>query len=223
MKTIWKKLLVLPLITALAIGPLRAEPIDSAGTAATNPTTLNAPSSPVPPTTPTPPTPPTPPDPDNVPVSIGPNGIHVGGPSPVDINMPNMGNSAKLFGIVLPIVIVGIVFSFFAFVIGTFLYLRHRRQRLLHETLRSMIEKGVSIPPELLAPGERYAAPRTRSDLRSGLVCIAVGIGLLIFMSDVNGGPKHVGWIPILIGVAFLISWFIEKKNNDKNGGPTIK
>jgi hypothetical protein len=222
MKTPWKKLLVLLLISALALG-LRAEPINSSASA-TNPTTLNAPAAPMP----LPPAPPAAPsDSDNVPVSIGPNGIHIGGPSPVDINMPNFAPTSSkqmfLYGFALPVIIVGIVFFSFAFVVGMFLYMRHRRQRMLHETLRSMIEKGVPIPPELLSSGDRNVAPRTRSDLRIGLMMIGTGVGLLIFIRDVNGGPKNVGWIPVLIGVAFLITWFIEKMNKDKNGGSTIK
>lgn len=225
MKTTCQRLLVLPLLLALT-GPLRAEPVNSGGTA-TNPTVLNAPAMPTPPTPPA--LPENSPDSDHVPVSIGPNGIHIGGPSPVDIGMSNFPGTAGhneefYYGFVLPVLIVGIVFLFLAFVIGMVLYMRSRRHKLLHETIRSMIEKGVPIPPELLSSGERNVAPRTRSDLRTGLMMTGAGIGLLLFYHNANNPPmERVGWIPILIGVAFLITWFIEKKNKNNHGGPTIK
>lgn len=91
-----------------------------------------------------------------------------------------------------------------------------KRNKLFHETLRMMIEKGQPIPPELLQRQE--AAARPRSDLRTGLVFIAVGLGLLL-MSLVGNTPgmvRGVAFIPMLMGAAFLIAWKIESK---KNGG----
>jgi hypothetical protein len=90
-----------------------------------------------------------------------------------------------------------------------------KRAKILHETLRAMIEKGQPIPPELLRP--QQAARLPRSDLRTGLVMIAIGFGLsflLLCLHDVPQGIAAVGAIPFLMGVAFLIVWKIETKNN---------
>ena len=86
---------------------------------------------------------------------------------------------------------------------------RLKRQRLLHETIRMMIEKGQPIPPELLTPDQRMRRPR--NDLRSGLSMIGVGTGLTLLMIINHGRQWPLGLIPLLIGVAFLVTWKLEQ------------
>ena len=115
----------------------------------------------------------------------------------------------------------GVPLGSFAMVVGIVwlgVGLKLKRNKMLHETIRLMIDKGQPIPPELLQPQE--LASRPRSDLRTGLVMIAVGIGLsllLISLHDLPRGIAAVGVIPFLMGVAFLIAWKIE---SNKNGQP---
>jgi Domain of unknown function (DUF6249) len=146
-------------------------------------------------------------------VRIDRTGVHVGGPRPVDINIPaNVGHRsggtaiddvvglvAVVLGISLPVAIVGLV-----------LYFGHRRNRMVHETVRAMVEKGVPVTPELVAGlGAKEAkAVRPRSDLRKGLILTGVGVGLVMFL----GKP---GWIVLFIGVAFLVVWLVERKNQN--------
>ena len=95
---------------------------------------------------------------------------------------------------------------------------RLKRQRILHDTVQKMIEKGQSIPPELLQPTDM--ARRPRSDLRTGLVLVSIGIGAMLFLVGVGGAPANawgLGLIPLLMGFAFLITWKIE---SGKNGQP---
>ncbi|MDQ6630331.1 MAG: DUF6249 domain-containing protein [Verrucomicrobiota bacterium] len=106
------------------------------------------------------------------------------------------------------VVVIIATFGFPVVIVGLSAYFRSRKDKMLHETLRQMIEKGVPIPPELLKPSESIRKDRPRSDLRSGLVLIAVGIGLMMMLSAQH---KGVGSIPLLIGVAFLIVWKIEQ------------
>lgn len=92
---------------------------------------------------------------------------------------------------------------------------RLKRNRMLHETVRMMIEKGQPIPPELLQPQE--TARRPRSDLRTGLVLVAIGIGLCGLGLSIGSDKAKIsglGLIPILMGVAFLIAWKIEAKRS---------
>jgi hypothetical protein len=90
---------------------------------------------------------------------------------------------------------------------------RLKRARILHETIRIMIEKGQPIPPELLQPQEPRRGPR--SDLRRGLVFIGIGIALLfMFFGHGDGMLRWVGLIPLLMGVAFLITWKVESNKN---------
>ena len=71
---------------------------------------------------------------------------------------------------------------------------RLKRQRLLHETIQRMIEKGQPIPPELLQSQDPPRRPK--SDLRSGLVLIGVGIGVGIFLYVQHGNVWTAALIP---------------------------
>jgi hypothetical protein len=81
---------------------------------------------------------------------------------------------------------------------------------MLHETLRAMIEKGVPIPPELIVPPQRLRL-KTFNDMRSGLILLGWGLGMVILFG-------RVGFIMLFMGVAFLITWLIEKKQTPKDG-----
>ena len=228
MKNCWQKVLMVPLIMAVAAAPLCAE--DNPG----NETNATAPTAP------------TPPDQiatnsatnsataaqkkhkgpgDHTPVRIDGTGIHVGGPDPVDIDfnmhgLPNPGGFGKS-GIPITAVIVSIVaivtpFVFLVVLVACFFTFRQRRNRMLHETIRQMIDKGVPIPPELLAPSARATSPKVRSDLRNGLVMLAIGLGLVAI--HLRGG-----WILVFVGAAFLVIWYIEKKSNPDNRDTTNK
>jgi hypothetical protein len=80
-----------------------------------------------------------------------------------------------------------------------------RRQELWHETARVALEKGQPLPP---MPGDMNEAenPEQNSDIRTGLIMIAVGAGLYLFFLSLFGGwMKYVGAIPGFIGVALLL------------------
>jgi hypothetical protein len=105
-----------------------------------------------------------------------------------------------------------------------------QKEKLRHETIRRALEKGQSLPPELLEgkalPPEFFAqfARKARDDRRAGLIAIAVGVGLYVFFSALSdvGAPDSLKWlglIPGLIGVALLVNWLLErgeKKTPDK-------
>lgn len=83
------------------------------------------------------------------------------------------------------------------------LYFHHRRQQLWHETARLALEKGQPVPAsfETLAGPQRAAQPR--NDIRSGLILIAVGAGLILFFY--NSWLRYLGAIPGCIGAALLL------------------
>ena len=224
MKTTWKNLLIIPLLLALAAVPA----IGQQNTATNNETNSAASvSSP----------PPSPEDQtatnqssakhkkskdseDNTQVRIDGTGIHVGGEDPVDINLPHFSqgedHSVAAGAFVVGVVSIVVPFFFLGVMIGCAIYFKYRRNRTLHETLRTMIDKGVPIPPELVVPPGLIARRRTGTDLRNGMVMLAIGAGIMIF-------SWRWGLIPALIGVAFLITWKIEKSEEKNNSGSTIK
>jgi hypothetical protein len=159
-------------------------------------------------------------------VRIDETGVHIGGPNPVDINAPSflrhnsVGTTlSAIFAIVGPFItgvaIVAIVF-----------YFKHRRNRMMHETLRAMIDKGMPITPELIAnlrggsrgssDGQRFCRKQS-GRLLPGLIMIGIGAAFLI------ADPKHSrgGGIALLfMGLAFLVVWVVERKTQGNQPPP---
>jgi hypothetical protein len=90
--------------------------------------------------------------------------------------------------------------------VAIILYYKHRKLRMTHETIARLLEKGLPVPPELLQPPSRR-----HSGLEGGLVLIALGIALAIFLGEV-GAPWSMGLIPGLMGLALLLGWWIDKR-----------
>ena len=88
------------------------------------------------------------------------------------------------------------------------LFFRHRKLRMTHETIARLADKGLPVPPELLEPRRRG-----NSGLRGGLVLVALGFATGIFFAQ-TGVPWSIGLIPGLMGVALLISWGIERRQD---------
>jgi hypothetical protein len=78
------------------------------------------------------------------------------------------------------------------------------------EAYKSAIEKGMPI-------SEVNLGKSPINTLKSGLVWIAVGIGLFIMiLAGGNTKALSASAIPLLIGIALVISYFIEKRANGK-------
>ena len=86
------------------------------------------------------------------------------------------------------------------------LYYKHRKLRMTHETIARLAEKGLPVPAELLDP-----PMRGHYGLRGGLVLVALGLALAIFLREV-GGPWSIGLIPGFMGLALLLAWVIERR-----------
>jgi len=98
----------------------------------------------------------------------------------------------------LPVGIVALVLTF-----------RHRRQKLAHETMRLMIEKDLPVPIELINPPPPAKPPK--SDLRRGLIWLALGASTIILLRNVveEDPAWTAGLVPAFIGVAYLLCWGI--------------
>jgi hypothetical protein len=99
-------------------------------------------------------------------------------------------------------------------------YFRHRREQLMHETTRSMIEKGVPITPELIA--ELRASTKARDyqkrTFRTGVILTAIGAIL-----EISHRHEGAGTIILIIGVVYLIVWMLEDKDKDQGAGQLPK
>ena len=119
---------------------------------------------------------------------------------------------------VIPIVAVVMLAVFGApvLIVGLIMYFGFSRNRMMHRTIRMMVEKGQEVPAALLAPPP--PAVRQRSDMRRGVVLVMVGIGLMLFFAAVNdweGGTWAIGVIPFVIGLGYLLVWKLEGKKDN--------
>ncbi|HEY5755160.1 MAG TPA: DUF6249 domain-containing protein, partial [Steroidobacter sp.] len=91
-------------------------------------------------------------------------------------------------------------------------YRKRRRFMELHHTERmAAIERGMDIPPlpiELIDGSSPRR--RRRSSLLPGLVWFFVGLALLISMTADGDVPSVAGLIPLGIGLAYLIYYYVE-------------
>jgi hypothetical protein len=111
----------------------------------------------------------------------------------------------------------GIVIAVVAIVGG--LITANRRQAMWHETARVALEKGQPMPksPDEVDV-EQEEKQSTGGDIRAGLILIAVGGGLYLFLGSIGGSKiGYVGAIPGFIGVALLLFGLISLafKRND--------
>ncbi|MCC7073611.1 MAG: hypothetical protein IT383_20040 [Deltaproteobacteria bacterium] len=114
-----------------------------------------------------------------------------------------------------PLVAVLAPLGFFLCVFGVVvavLFARFRRERQLHETLRQMIERGVDIPPALLMP------PQVKpNDRRRGVILIALGAGIAVFLLLVDGnddGAWGLGLVPAFLGAGYLLASYLPKRDD---------
>ena len=104
---------------------------------------------------------------------------------------------------------IAVPLGFFVMVFALFAvpaYLRFRQRRIMHETIRLMVEKGQPIPPELF-----IEKPAKRSDLRRGIVLCGLGLGLVVFFLCVSPNVWGIGAIPFFLGVGHLVAWRLER------------
>jgi hypothetical protein len=124
---------------------------------------------------------------------------------------------------VIPIVAISVfaVFGAPVLMVALIMYFGFSKNRMMHRTIRMMVEKGQPVPAALLAP--QPPAVRQRSDMRRGVVLATVGVGLMVFLGAVNdweGGSWAVGIIPFLIGIGYLLVWKLEGGNKPKTDNP---
>jgi hypothetical protein len=107
------------------------------------------------------------------------------------------------------------VFGAPVLIVAVIMYFGFSKNRMMHRTIRMMVEKGQPVPAALLAPPA--PAQRQRSDMRRGVVLVMVGLGLMLFLGAVNdweGGAWSLGIIPFLIGAGYLLVWKLEGKKD---------
>jgi hypothetical protein len=97
-------------------------------------------------------------------------------------------------------------------------YNGRRKREMVHNTIDRMIDSGQPVPGELLDALDQNLSGSTAA-LRRALVSIALGAALIIFFWQVAGGDvASLGLIPLFIGMAYLVIWWLER--NKGNASP---
>ena len=123
-----------------------------------------------------------------------------------------------------PIFIVFIVFGSIVAVIVGPSYLKSRERTEMQLTVRHAVDKGQTLPPELIdamTKDVQKNLPSRTKDLRKGVLSLASGVGIGAFglVSDLggngwNGGVANpllgLACIPVAIGIAFIILGFFN-------------
>lgn len=107
-------------------------------------------------------------------------------------------------------------------------WLKSRERREIQTTVRSAIDKGQPLPPEVIEALSKDITknlPSRTRDIRRGVMWLAVGIGIAGFglindMGDrdwsdnVGDGMLAIAVIPATIGLAFLVLSFFNKNKD---------
>lgn len=121
-------------------------------------------------------------------------------------------------GSLIPIVIPLAVFVLAGVIVVSAMYFHNRRREMWHQTARLALEKGQPLPPLDDAPPVRPPSRDTGwNDVRAGLICMATGLGLFLFLGTFIGrGLGYVGAIPGFVGVALLLTGLFRMMGSKK-------
>ncbi len=98
-------------------------------------------------------------------------------------------------------------------------WLKSRERREMQATLRTAIEKGQPLPPEIVDAMTKNVkvAPTALSDIRTGIIWIAVGLGIgvlgfMIGYEEAEAFHPILGFaaIPVIIGAAYVVLSFFN-------------
>jgi hypothetical protein len=98
-------------------------------------------------------------------------------------------------------------------------YLKSKERREMQATMRAAIERGQEVPQDMIEAMTRNVkvAPTALSDIRTGVVWIAIGAGIAVFgfmLSYEEADAFHplmgIAAIPVIIGVTFVILSFFN-------------
>lgn len=114
-------------------------------------------------------------------------------------------------------------FAALAIIVSYFLWFRFRSRQETQQTIRSAIDKGHQLTPELVEslgqPRRPPARPSKDKDLRLALIWLAIAASFALFGLAMAGIAEEVWTVmlavsafPFMIGLAYLVMWrFTER------------
>ena len=108
-------------------------------------------------------------------------------------------------------------------------WMQHHRRIMIHRERLAAIEKGINLPP-LEQEMQRSSWNVQRFLLLLGWTWIAVGLGAFVVLSvllsfpannytqDIPPGLQYLGVVPVGIGIAHLITYFVGARREQQGG-----
>ena len=102
-----------------------------------------------------------------------------------------------------------VIFSFF-------FWFRARARSEMQQTIRSAIDKGQELTPELVESLGSAKKPSKDKDLRYSLVWFAIAFGISLFGAAIGAAEDEepiflimsgIASLPFMVGLAYLIMW----------------
>lgn len=117
-------------------------------------------------------------------------------------------------GMIVPVAL----FLVIALIVIIPMVLAHRRKRRLYDLIQHMVENGKAVPPELLTPSRKKD-----SDLKTGVLLVCGGLGVIVALLIVHHAAWGLGFIPLIIGSGYVLVGKLEqgraavKRDTDDN------
>jgi len=126
-----------------------------------------------------------------------------------------MSDFADVLGVLIGLVSAVLVLS----IPILYMVLRARRSQkameLIHAQRMAAIEHGLELPPASLDFGIEKSLGKPRTALLPGLMWLFVGLAISGSASTgFDGPPLFVGLVPVGIGLAYLIYYFVEERKS---------
>jgi len=136
----------------------------------------------------------------------------------------------------LVFLVVSLVFLTPILILALIVWYKMRSNRMRNETMLKLAERGVVAPVDAIAamsasaPASLEKLPATAplyeqvrqvrkraawSDLRKGIVMLAVGLGLSFWSMLDDGEPNALGLVLLFVGIGFIVLWYFEERQLD--------
>ncbi len=112
------------------------------------------------------------------------------------------------------------MFAALTVIFSLLFWFRFRSRSEMQQTIRSAIDKGQELTPELVESLGKPEKPVKDKDLRLGLIWLAIAAGIALFgvamgtiEEEVMAIMAGIAALPGMIGIAYMILWRVTERD----------